>query len=361
MLMQPEKNGMPFDDDAAYIKASSSDTTTNTSQEPQEPQEPSTEIEDYLLDMTCDVVAPEFRFKIGAVEFCPSGGITAVSGLAKQGKTQFLLILAATILSGREFGNLQRENPCKSLLWIDTEQSKYDIQSNMKRLYQLADISEYTDAANIGLYVAHLRDCTPEQRKTIVCNGVAKYEPDMLVIDGIRDLLHNFNDESESEDIIQLLLTICAEYPHTNIFCVLHNNPSDNKMRGHLGSELLNKCTDRFIVKKEEGYFKVEHQSRHMELQEDFKFRFDERGQLVPFDGISMHEEKQEGEPEEIIESIFAAYNSNEMYWNDLVTLYAERTKQAPPSARQAIKNCNQKHKGKLLQKLSNGKYKLFV
>lgn len=321
---------------------------------------PNTRIEDYLIDMTKELVAPDFRFQIDGVQFCPSGGITAVSGQAKQGKSQFLLVLIATLLSGKEFGNLKRLKPCQSILWIDTEQSKYDVQSNMKRLYHLVGIPEKTDAAKIHLHIAHLRDCSPEQRLQIIGDGLDKFKPDTIIIDGIRDLLHNFNDERESEEVIQWLLTISAAFQGSNIFCVLHNNPGDNKMRGHLGSELLNKCTDRFTVSKETGYFKVTHQSRHMELQGAFTFKIDEHGQLAPFNEFDTLGDMGETS-EDILKSIFEESGESELYFDSILKTYAKRTGLSQKRAKQAIIDCNRKHDGQLLQSVGRGKFKLSV
>lgn len=235
------------------------------------------------LDMTAEMTAPDFRFKIGGVQMCPSGGITAVTGHAKQGKSQFLIVLAAIAMNGRQFGNLQRVTASQKILWIDTEQSPYDVYTNMARLYRLANLEEKTDTEKHGLNVYMLRPFSPAERRDLINEAIKQHNPDLIIIDGVRDLINNFNDEAESTDLTTWLLKTSSLLPHANIFCVIHTNDGSDKMRGHLGTELFNKCSDRFDVSKENGYFAARHISRHVEAMDKLCFCIDNAGDLVPY------------------------------------------------------------------------------
>ena len=63
----------------------------------------------------------------------------------------------------------------------------------------------------------------------------------LVVIDGIADLVNSVNDEAESIKVIDELYRLAGIYK-TCIICVLHFIPNGLKLRGHLGSELQRKA-----------------------------------------------------------------------------------------------------------------------
>lgn len=64
----------------------------------------------------------------------------------------------------------------------------------------------------------------------------------MAVIDGVADLLEDFNDVGQSSEIINSLMRLSAEND-VAIINVLHTNKrkDDSDMKGHLGTLLLQK------------------------------------------------------------------------------------------------------------------------
>ena len=82
--------------------------------------------------------------------------------------------------------------------------------------------------------------------------------PDIVFIDGVRDIIGDFNDNAASSQLVQELMAT-AEKHHICIWNVLHMNPrpgndDESKMRGHLGTELGNKVTDTLVsIKKKQG------------------------------------------------------------------------------------------------------------
>ena len=105
-----------------------------------------------------------------------------------------------------------------------------------------------------------LRKVDYRKRLDLIKSAIREMKPTFVVIDGIRDLIQDFNNITESANLIQELLSLATDYKCT-ILCVLHQNKGyqDENMRGHLGTELLNKVTDSFKVEKIEktGVFKV--------------------------------------------------------------------------------------------------------
>ena len=229
-----------------------------------------------FVDMTHPHPLPEFRLNIGGVGVLPKGGIVVVSGDAKQGKTQFITAMVSVLLSGRNFGSMMRGSEITShALWIDTEQSLSEIQSCMNRIYKHAGIPEFTDSREAGLPTYSLRPYTPEQRVQLVSRAIELRNPDVLVIDGVRDLLYDINDPTESVFLSTWLLQTATAYPDMTIVIVLHTNKSNDNLRGHIGTEIMNKCSDRFTCKKQNGCFTVTHTGRNMEMQRPFSFKID--------------------------------------------------------------------------------------
>lgn len=71
----------------------------------------------------------------------------------------------------------------------------------------------------------------------------------MVIIDGIRDLIHDINSPSESLDIINELMR-WSSYYELHIHTVLHLNKGDDNTRGHIGSELNNKAETILQISK---------------------------------------------------------------------------------------------------------------
>jgi hypothetical protein len=74
----------------------------------------------------------------------------------------------------------------------------------------------------------------------------------MVVIDGIADLVRCANDEAESVGVIDELYRLAGIYK-TCIVCVLHFIPNGLKLRGHLGSELQRKAAAILSIEKDEN------------------------------------------------------------------------------------------------------------
>ena len=241
------------------------------------------DLEKFVVDTTAPAEQPAYRLEINGVGIIPPG-ITAVCGRAKQGKTNLLNVIAATMLSGREFGTMRNRERVDKILWIDTEQSRWEIQSNAKRLLRAAGLDEQTDSRKIGLTILSLRDVDVEQRQDVTVAAIEQFRPQVAIIDGVRDLMHDFNDVAESNDIMQLLMSATVADDKMALIAVLHKNESTEKMRGHLGTELMNKCNTLLECSKDNGVFTVKHVSRQQEA-EPFRFCI-ENNDYKPSDAV---------------------------------------------------------------------------
>lgn len=230
----------------------------------------------YLFDATKEYDRPPFLFSYKGVPFSPLGEIQAVTGQKKNGKTFFLTMLAAVTLepdgervrrmlpglachAGEIFGR-----PAK-VLYVDTEMGPLNTMYVQRRVHWLCGWPLKEN--NERFRIIRLRTMAngmdgkpvnvPDERVAVTMWHVNHFAPDLLVIDGIRDLVHDVNDNAEAVEFISNLMKI-SEERNICIWNALHYNPrpgadSESKMRGHLGTELGNKVSDTFACEKKKA------------------------------------------------------------------------------------------------------------
>jgi hypothetical protein len=129
-----------------------------------------------------------------------------------------------------------------------------------------------------------------KERWRLIKNAISQTSPDIVFIDGLRDLVNDFNDNKESSEIVGEMMRIASQR-NMCIWNVLHMNPrpsndDESKMRGHLGTELGNKVTDTFIsIKKKDNTgnvtFTVKQQDARGKDIDDWTFEItDDAGSL---------------------------------------------------------------------------------
>lgn len=225
-----------------------------------------------FFDDTVAYKEPPFLFEFKGVGFSPLGGIQALSGQKKNGKSIFASILMATALSSgsstsrfaTRFPGLRLRQSTINLLgheprvlYVDTEQEKENTDKVIERAKWLAEMESHVhnDRLTIQWLRAIPEDEDPaDYRKQAILYAIDKVHPDLVLIDGIRDLVHDFNDIDESSKLINELMALSTKH-NMCVWCTLHMNPrpsndDESKMRGHLGTELGNKASDVFTMKK---------------------------------------------------------------------------------------------------------------
>ena len=92
-------------------------------------------------------------------------------------------------------------------------------------------------------FAINLRGLGFEKRRTVVEAAVRTVQPDIVIIDGIKDLITDINDAVQATHIMEHLMALAQRY-NCCIVNVLHQNKSeaDRNMRGSIGTELTNKA-----------------------------------------------------------------------------------------------------------------------
>ena len=267
------------------------------------------EIRPYLLDPREDYPEPYYMLEYNGVPFSAIGGIQAISGQKKNGKSFVLTQLMAAIL-GNGTERVERYLPGlrvpertieylghqPSVLYVDTEMEKLNSAKVLRRVHWLCgwDMKQPNDRLNV-LWLRTVEDDPEskerafEKRFRLIRQAIDLLHPDIVFIDGVRDIIGDFNDNAESAALIIRLMAI-AEKRGICIWNALHMNPrpgndDDSKMRGHLGTELGNKVTDTLasVKEKKDGNvtFTVKQLDARGKDMDDWKFEItDDAGNL---------------------------------------------------------------------------------
>jgi len=226
------------------------------------------ELEQYWLDPSKDYPEPHYMYEFNGVGFSPLGGIQAISGQKKNGKTFVLAqLMAAALGAGTERvkkylpGLTTRHDTIEWLghepriLYCDTEMEQLNTAKVLRRVHWLCDWN--MRVADDRFNVLWLREVPKSDTQTsnkerwrLIKKAIEQKDPNLVFIDGLRDLVDDFNDNKESSEIVGEMMSLASQRGIC-IWNVLHMNPrpgndDESKMRGHLGTELGNKVSDTF-------------------------------------------------------------------------------------------------------------------
>jgi hypothetical protein len=124
-----------------------------------------------------------------------------------------------------------------TVLWIDCEQGESYAARTMKLILKLAGLDK-----SDRLVYCDFRDSPPSERMRLIETGL-RCTPgvQLVIIDGIVDLMNDFMEAAEGHGVITRLLALCSIY-NIHIAGVLHQNKADKNARAHVGSIGSQKC-----------------------------------------------------------------------------------------------------------------------
>ena len=221
-------------------------------------------VDDDLLNFAEPYRPPRYTMQRNGVPFADVGELHIISGKPGHGKTGLMSQLMATVLCG-QFGNTQRCDvshrirdkqtgeveekvvPTK-VLYIDTEQGKDDTIAIKNRVCSLAGI-DYTKPSD-QFFILRLRDTEEAaDRWKKILKAIWQVEPTDIFLDGLLDIVKDYNDQVECQPIIRKCMML-ATYYDASLWAVLHENPLVDKLVGVLGSITQRKVSEIFTVQK---------------------------------------------------------------------------------------------------------------
>lgn len=162
-------------------------------------------------------------------EIFAEGTMSVLVGAAKARKTFAASLLIEQMLKATD--NRFTSDFHGEILYFDTEMSERRVQLVSKRFSKPEVVT-----------MIPIRQYSIVDRYNIIEEGIKRLRPEIVVIDGYKELVNDINDQVYATKLTNKLLQWTTEYK-CHITGILHTNPESKKPRGALGTELINKCS----------------------------------------------------------------------------------------------------------------------
>ena len=310
------------------------------------------DIDNDLLDFGKAYRPPRYTMERKGIPFADVGELHIISGKPGNGKTGLISQLMATILCGQfgktikrkvqhkvksEDGTIHEQDVDTVVLYIDTEQGEDDTIAIKNRVCSLAGM-DYTKPSE-KFFILRLRDTEEAaDRWKKILKAIWKIRPTDIFLDGLLDIVKDYNDQVECQPVIRKCMMLATEYD-ASLWAVLHENPMSDKLVGTLGSITQRKVAEIFTVIKVKQtdldpskrrndlpdiYFRVKQNKARGRDVEDWLFRYETNaggwGQPIELEdnGTLVIDDKRKNELKEC-DALFKAYN-----WTSYGTTYTE-------------------------------------
>lgn len=178
---------------------------------------------------------------------CTQSFVT-ISGLPKQGKSLFITSAIASAYTNMPVFDMQMTFPKNRnrLCYIDTESSDFDYYKVLERMKKQMNVAELPENFDSFLF--------REDSHTDILLMIEMYlqknaDCSILIIDGVLDLIADFNNIEQSFHLVQWLKKI-SKVHDLLIFLVLHLGKKDGNTLGHIGSYLDRKSQSVLKIEK---------------------------------------------------------------------------------------------------------------
>ena len=269
--------------------------------------------------ITADKELPpmEFLLKLFDVPCCPRGELVAFTGKAKSGKTFVMSMMMAAASAAEALAFRRTTFEPLQVLWIDTEQSDQSTQDILRnRLVPMvvssppelggvrgglnrgncthvqttppAGTPPNSGGENITTFPEYLYDIfnvrteSWQERMPLLLAAIDLCRPDLVILDGVRDLVDDINNGQLAHDVTERLMRV-AQQACCCIVCVIHQNKAaeDRTLRGSIGTELTNKAFEVYECEKmmpSRTFVLTQKLTRKYDITDSLYFTVDERG-----------------------------------------------------------------------------------
>ena len=296
--------------------------------------------------------------------FCLTGG----EGV---GKSNFVAaIISGTIADSaldaeRTLGLTIIPNPSgRAVILFDTEQSEHQLYKNVRKAIKRAYLDDKPDF----FHAYHLSEQSRKERLDIIrtsldMNFHQHKGIQLVIIDGVADLVRSANDELESVDVIDELYRLAGFY-HCCIVCVLHFVPNGVKLRGHIGSELQRKAAGILSIEKDTNpAFSV---VKCIKVRDGspldipmMSFGWDKKEDMFVYMGVKSKEDKEKqkiNDLKSIAQGIFEKVDK--LTYGEMVKAIVDAMEIQPRTAKDYIRTMRDKA---IIEQLSDQSYQLKI
>ena len=269
--------------------------------------------------ITADKKLPpmEFLLKLFDVPCCPRGELVAFTGKAKSGKTFVMSMMMAAASAAEALAFRRTTFEPLQVLWIDTEQSDQSTQDILRNRLVPMVVSSPPESggARGGLNrgnCTHVQTTPPagtppdsggedittfpeylydifnvrteswQERMPLLLAAIDMCRPDLVILDGVRDLVDDINNGQLAHDVTERLMRV-AQQARCCIVCVIHQNKAaeDRTLRGSIGTELTNKAFEVYECEKmmpSRTFVLTQKLTRKYDITDSLYFTVDDRG-----------------------------------------------------------------------------------
>ena len=157
-------------------------------------------------------------------------------------------------------------SPRDKVLYIDTERTIQDTWNAWERTYKRA--GKKAPEIDKRIIFSNFKAVNVADRKKHV-ETILKNNPDigLIIFDGAGDFIRDTNSIPESSEFIDWINSF---NPLISLVCTIHTNPTDEKPRGHIGSEICRRAESVFLVRKlEDGIREITTNFVHGKVRND--------------------------------------------------------------------------------------------
>ena len=226
------------------------------------------------------------------------GELVGITGRAKSGKTFFTSMLMALGVCNEVMGIRRIDPKPLRVLWMDTEQSEESTQEilcdRIMKLWQrnMPEGESIDNFPSDMFDIFNVRADAWQDRLPLLETAIKEYQPDLVILDGIRDLVNDINDGILSQQVIERLMNLASE-TDCCIVSVLHQNKAsdDKNLRGWIGTELTYKSFEVYECSKDsDRIFSIKQtMTRKYDIDEVLQFVVDAEGLPMPVSQAVSH------------------------------------------------------------------------
>lgn len=278
------------------------------------------EIDNRFLNPEKSIPETKTWAKIGDRPALTCTGIVLINAKPKQGKSYSVYALVSALIRDVKFDSLQPLATPSRCIIFDTEMAEVDLQTRIRPLYKAIG-----DNNRAKFQVCSLLKIPKQDRLNYIRDIVEQYNPPIIAIDQVADLMEDFNSSSEAIALFEQLKVFMAE---RTVILIIHQNKAkdDTNSKGHAGTLAEQDASEVYTIKKEKGIFELSLKMSRFTSSDDaplFRFSLSNNGDIISCDDIVRQNEKQRREEIfHIFENIFG--DDEELSYTDLVNRVAE-------------------------------------
>jgi len=191
------------------------------------------------------------------------------SGLPKSGKSTFLTAAIASCFLGSEIFGMKITPPETKpfICHMDTESSDYDYYRITSKIIQQSNRRDMS-----YFYLGYsVRDLSPgEILGSLEALLISNHNIGVIFLDGLLDVVNNYNDETESRKVINWLKRITKVYDIL-LIGVIHTGKKDNFTLGHFGSMVDRYAQSVLLIEKDSDKNTIELKPKFLRSSANFQ------------------------------------------------------------------------------------------